>query len=88
MIKWTTYSKLNANHLSCSTENETIGVYKNLKRLWRIKSKTIAACQTPYKVGTVTQGVLTGWMNGRWELRGLAGGEMCAKVGFTLKKPN
>ena len=28
---------------------------------------------------TPEKGVLTGWMNGRWELRKLAAGEMCAK---------
>lgn len=71
--------QLNATHVSYATENGTIGVYKNLERLWRIKSKTIAACQTAYKVGTMVEGVLTGWMNGRWELRRLTGGEMCAK---------
>ena len=48
--------QLTANHVSYATENGTIGVYRNLERLWRIKSKTIAACQTPYTVGTVVEG--------------------------------
>ena len=62
-------TEMNPTHIAYATENGTIGIYKGLDRLWRVKSKSVAACQTAYKVNLVTEGVLTGWMNGRWELR-------------------
>ena len=62
-------TEMNPTHIAYATENGTIGIYKGLDRLWRVKSKSVAACQSAYKVNLVTEGVLTGWMNGRWELR-------------------
>lgn len=62
-------TEMNPTHIAYATENGTIGIYKGLERLWRVKSKSVAACQTAYKVNLITEGVLTGWMNGRWELR-------------------
>ena len=36
---------INSGHIAYATENGTIGVYKGLDRIWRVKSKSIASCQ-------------------------------------------
>ena len=61
--------------IAYASENGTIGVYLNLERLWRVKSKSIATCQTVFG----KESLLTGWKNGRWEMRGVKNGEILFK---------
>ena len=64
------------NVVAYASENGTIGIYSKLERLWRVKSKSVATCQALFPAGNA---LITGWRNGRWEIRRVKSGEILFK---------
>ncbi|CAG7724141.1 unnamed protein product [Allacma fusca] len=63
--------------------NGTIGVYEKLQRLWRIKSKNhaVSICAYDYD-GDGNPELVTGWSNGKLDIRNIRTGEVVFKDNF------
>ncbi|XP_063228674.1 Bardet-Biedl syndrome 2 protein homolog isoform X2 [Bacillus rossius redtenbacheri] len=60
--------------------NGTVGVYEQLQRLWRVKSKNTAAAVLAFDVdGDGVEELVTGWSNGKVDARSSRTGEVVFK---------
>lgn len=60
--------------------NGTVGVYQQLNRLWRVKSKNRAICLHKFDInGDGVQELITGWQGGKVDGRNIKTGEVLFK---------
>lgn len=75
--------KLNNQCFGYALVNGTVGVYYKKERLWRIKSKNEVACIYSYDVNDDgIMEIITGWSNGKIDVRNIENGEIIFKDKF------
>ncbi|GAB0088836.1 Bardet-Biedl syndrome 2 protein homolog [Sergentomyia squamirostris] len=68
-------------HFAYASDNGTVGVYEKNLRLWRIKSKHKPTSVIDYDfLGMGTSQLLTGWDNGKMDIRDISTGSVLFKI--------
>ena len=63
--------------------NGTVGVYNGSRRVWRVKSRHDVQCINSFDLdGDGVQELLSGWSNGKFEVRAEKNGESLFKENF------